>query len=139
MATHPNSTSATSLHGTSRSLVEDQLRLFTLESVHARTVMKFDPTTVIRSIEAHEGREVISIDIGGEKLTTARFIAVDGSIVPTTRSYTVRSERGWGYLNVLEWIAEQASSKSIPVGISCAGLVKGTSVVTSPNAPNLLQ
>lgn len=101
----------------------------TLESLRAHEVEVFDPRKAAASITQHEGATITTFDLGGGKVARQVFQVQSGLLVPTSDIDIQKGTDGDTYMNFLQ------GSKQTPfVGISCAGILKGTVLSDSPNA-----
>ncbi|HSW88360.1 MAG TPA: ROK family protein [Candidatus Saccharimonadales bacterium] len=103
-------------------LSKEQLDLFTPENIHEVLVGKFNPEEAITSIIAHEGRSVMGIDVGGDKVDCITFSIRNHELVADTKNtQTLQSNNGKGYLAFLEKIAKEAVEKQLPIGLAFGG------------------
>lgn len=120
-------------------LVREQVKQFTPESLKAKPTCRFDPQVALARLQASNDKEVISIDIGGDKLMAAFYRIRDGTLQRKTEEVIVRQSNGGSeYVDVLEELAGMARHAGTPVGISFAGPTAGTKLVAAPNLPTLL-
>lgn len=114
-------------------LLPEQLAKFTQESLGATVALSFDSAVVLDALRKQEGRRVVAIDIGGDKLASATFQVKNGLLTQdSASSKSFQSTNGSGYLEVLEKIAKDASLDNIPVGISSPGPMEGTRLLEAP-------
>ncbi len=111
--------------------IEEQISRFTKEALLLHKAQSFDPYQVLKKLADHESHEVIGIELGGDKLTTRRYVIKGKTLFPTEDVTVFYSTDGKGYLKQLERIKE--NSFDIPVGISFAGPLDGEKIVGAPN------
>jgi predicted NBD/HSP70 family sugar kinase len=116
---------------------EEQISRFTSDSLRLKKAQSFDPYKVLKKFEEHEGREVIGIELGGDKLTTRRYIIKEKTPYPVEDVSVYYSTGGKGYLEQLEKLKER--SFDVPVGISFAGPLDGEKIVAAPNMEVFLE
>lgn len=118
-------------------LIQEQLDKFTKESVRARAVDRFDPASAIYILKSGAGKEVIAIDIGGNKIQFATFEVKNGVLEENkAKTNSFHSSQGKGYMEFMEKIA---SETNIPLGISYPGTTKDTKALGGANVPILLK
>lgn len=111
-----------------------QLDKFTQENLRARVARKFDASSTLDALRENEGQRIIAVDIGGDKLSVVTFQIHHGLLVQDEQeSASVQSTSGFDYLPLLEYAAGRAAQHSIPVGVSFAGPVDGTTPTAYPN------
>lgn len=109
------------------SLSEEQLAMFSLESIRSQEVMKFNPAESLAKLHELEGKRVIGADFGGDKGVTKLFEIHDGKLVEIDEySDYVQGDSGEGYLESLEKTAAYAAENNLPVGISWGSPLEGT-------------
>ncbi|MFZ2024894.1 MAG: ROK family protein [Microgenomates group bacterium] len=117
----------------------DQLALFTEDSIMARTVEPFDAGSAMEKIRKHEGERIVSIDFGGDKATVIPYEVRFGSLVAIEQQ--VKTEKkvkdGANYLPFFERIAREAENTNTGVAISYGGPLEGTKPISIPNATDL--
>lgn len=108
-------------------LNNDQLAKFTMESIYAKEVMKFDPVQAVQVLEAKSGTKVIGADFGGDKGVSQLFEIVNGTLQldDSFRQYK-QGSGGEGYLEVLKEAENFAAQNGIGIGISWGTPVDGT-------------
>jgi predicted NBD/HSP70 family sugar kinase len=119
-------------------LSREQLDLFTRESIRANPVGYFDPVEAQESLNQQNGKEVIAVDLGGDKIAATSFLVVNGKLQPKDNLKSLQSTGGKDYLNFLEQVSHQAERNNTPVGISFAGPLEGTRPLAGPNIPILI-
>jgi hypothetical protein len=109
-------------------LFREQMKLFTPESVFQREIEDFDPDRALESLERHEGEKILTIDMGGGKVSKIIWQVVGGKLVADEESIktTEKDDNGSNYMEFFEEAAEEAKKKDINVAISFAGPLKGT-------------
>lgn len=117
-------------------LYPEQLAKFSQESIRAKTARVFNPRTVSQSIKISPGKEVMAVDIGGNKIVASRYKISEGKLWQMDTSRELKSDNGSGYLGFLEEFLEEAEKDELPVGISFAGAVEDNSVIDDPNVRN---
>ncbi|MDQ4045407.1 MAG: ROK family protein, partial [Chloroflexota bacterium] len=95
-------------------------------------VCRFDPALALERLQAQQ--ELLSIDIGGDKLRSAIYRARDGRLEKLSED-VYRSSGGAGYLALLERLARQAAADDLRVGISSATKLDGSVVIRTVNLP----
>lgn len=116
-------------------LLQEQVRRFTAESLRAKPVRPFDARSVIDVLQATEGRSVLAVDIGGDKIAFSLFEVRDKAVRETGNVFVRKGNGGEGYVDVLRQVSKLASLRHVPVGISFAGPTDGTRPVAGPNLP----
>lgn len=116
-------------------LLPEQLSRFTAEKMQARPVRDFDPHAALADLRAADGKAVIAVDIGGDKLTAAFFTIARGTIRRTRDVLSRQGHGGAGYLSALLELGEIARREMIPVGVSFAGPTEGARLIDGPNLP----
>lgn len=117
---------------------EEQIKRFTKESLRLKKSQPFDPYKILKRFDEHEGREVIGIELGGDKLTTRRYIIKEKTLYPLDDVSVFYSTHGKGYLERLEKLKEKTHGGHIPVGISFAGPLAGEKILAAPNMGEFL-
>lgn len=112
---------------------QEQVARFTKDSVRLRPTQPFDPYIVLKRFEEHEGKEIIGIELGGDKLTTRRYVIKEKTLYPVDDVRILYSTHGKGYLARLENIRESIKDKTVPVGISFAGPLDNETIIAAPN------
>ena len=115
--------------------VPEQIALYQTDYLLTHEVCRFDPAVAAGKLRSE--REVLAIDIGGDKIRSARYAIRDGTLTRRDER-VVRSTRGAGYLAVLERLADEARAADLPVGISSATKMEGSVVTRTVNLPDFL-
>lgn len=112
-----------------------QLKLFKKENLQAKEALRFDPQAVFKQIQSAHRKAVLAIDSGGSKTMAGRFSVGQGDcqLIGPLSQYDSRG--GEGFIQFFEKMAVEAKQDKLAVGISCAGLVEGTKLLGSANAP----
>src|SRR5260370_10545474 len=113
----------------------EQVRRFTPGSLRAKPVRRFDLEEVLSGLHALEGRTVLALDIGGDKIAASYYLICGGAIRDAGNVLTRYGNGGSGYLDALIQLAELLSQRMIPVGISFAWPIDGTRIIACPNLP----
>jgi hypothetical protein len=124
----------------SRSLVQDealtmfpdQLESFTMASVRAKRVRSFDARRSLDGLRGFQGRTVLAVDIGGDKISASYCTVGDSALHPSGTVLTRHGDEGAGYLDALRELNGLARTGAIPVGISFAGPTSGTRILAAP-------
>lgn len=117
-------------------LFPEQLTKFNKESVSAKGVRVFNPRTLYQSIKISPGKEVVAVDIGGNKIAAATYKVSEGRLWQIDTPKELKSTNGSGYLGFLEEVLEESEKKELPVGIAFPGAVEDNSVIDDPNVRN---
>jgi len=112
--------------------VPEQIALYQGDHVLTHPAFPFDPTEAAAHLQGQ--REVIAIDLGGDKLRSATF-AIGGGQLTLREQEVLQSRGGAGYLDVLERIAAGARERGLPVGISSATKMEGSVISRTVNLP----
>jgi predicted NBD/HSP70 family sugar kinase len=120
-------------------LIREQVERFTREGLRARLVRPFDAQQVLAGFRKRDGEMVLDVDIGGDKITAAKFAVRDGALQLAEHVLMQQGDDGRGYLDALRKLAEMASDLGIRVGISIAGPITGTRLDAGPNLACLAQ
>lgn len=116
----------------------EQVSAFTFESLRAKPAMHFSLQELNTRMEKREGDRVMAIDIGGSKVTAATFVVRNSFLHKEIESLKILVKKsGEDFLPFLVTLAEEASAKSVPVGISTTGIVEGTYLKTASRIPIL--
>lgn len=114
-----------------------QAAVFTADTLHAHPVNTFNPAP--ENLQSKAGQHVIGIDIGGDKIAAEeKIVGEDGRLYTDTSLRSGSRKHGRAYLSVVESLAYRAYSSDIPVGISFAGPVDGTTPLEGPNVSKLM-
>lgn len=116
-------------------LNQEQLLLFTPEALRVRQALIFNSQVALETVNGTIGRQVMAVDIGGDKITRAIYHVGSNGKLNTIDEKTSNSQNGTGYLEILEGIALEAACKRMPVGISVAGVVEGNCLRENRNIP----
>jgi predicted NBD/HSP70 family sugar kinase len=123
-------------------IISAQIDLFNQENLRAREVIPFEVGMMENKLAEHKDKEILAIDLGGGKLATSFFRIDQGKLVEDSglsdthlRSITLSSRDGSGYLDYLKELAQAVSEKRFLVGVSTAGMVRGSVLENSPNLP----
>jgi predicted NBD/HSP70 family sugar kinase len=118
-------------------LTPEQIERFTFRSLRARSTRRFDPHQALRALKASDENRVIAIDVGGDKLISASYCIHDGALEQAAAPIVRQGDGGFGYVDVLEEMADRTHRENLSVGISFAGPTDGTRLVAAPNLPVL--
>ncbi len=114
--------------------VPEQVAAYQSDALMTQAVCRFDPSAAAAALR--DGRQVIAIDIGGDKIRSARYTVQDGLF--RRDDERVRQSRGGaGYLDMLEGLAREAEREDLPVGISSATKMDGSVISRTVNLPIL--
>jgi len=113
-------------------VVPDQIALYQTEHLLTQDVCRFDPEQVVDRLR--EPRDVMAIDIGGDKIRSAIYSIREGRFTQQTEEI-FQSRRGVGYLTVLERLADYADANDLAVGISSATKLDGSVITRTVNLP----
>lgn len=115
-------------------LFSEQVNKFTSESLRAKVTGSLNPSLALDVLKKKEGRKVIAVDLGGDKLIAVTLKVRDGLLIQDPgNTVSAQSSSEADYLSILEDIAREASSEGLSVGISVAGPVEGAKSLASPN------
>lgn len=112
--------------------VPEQIALYQSDHLLMHEVCRFDPDQAVR--ELHESREVLAVDIGGDKIRRATYSIHNGRLIKLDEDI-LQSRNGAGYLSFLERVAEEAIARNLRVGISSATKLIGSIVTRTVNLP----
>lgn len=104
-----------------------------MESLRAKPVRSFDARRSADRLRNHDGKTVIAVDIGGDKISASFFTVADGTLRSSGNILTRHGDDGAGYLDALYELRELARSRNLPVGVSFAGPTSGTRIIAAPN------
>ncbi|MDO8498747.1 MAG: ROK family protein [bacterium] len=122
------------------SLMEEQIKKFTMESLRGKSVASFDLKKAAQALDDNEGQRVKAIDMGGDKISAVTLQVADGRLRPNaTTLETVSTNQGEGYLKFLESLATETSSLKLPLGISSAGPLEGTKPLAWHKVPVFME
>jgi predicted NBD/HSP70 family sugar kinase len=109
-----------------------QMDLFTTDSLRVAAAGRFMPGQVRPLLSELRG-PVAAVDIGGDKLASAWYAPEAGTVTRTGAPSILRSVDGVGYLACLVEIARRASAESVVLGVSFAGPLSGTRILSGMN------
>lgn len=112
--------------------IPEQIALYQTEHLLTQAVCRFDPVRAASYLRAH--RNVMALDIGGDKLRCATYAIGDGKLTKLEER-VLRSTKGTGYLPFLERLAAEAVAQDLPVGISSATKLAGSIIQRTVNLP----
>lgn len=112
--------------------VPEQIALYLSDHLLTQDVCQFDPEGAVATLQ--ESRDVLAIDIGGDKLRSATYSIRNGELTKTSEDI-LRSRKGAGYLAFLERLAEYAIARDLRVGISSATKLDGSVITRTVNLP----
>lgn len=117
-------------------LLDEQMGLFTPESVTQQEMEDFNPDKALDLLKQNEGTEVLTVDLGGDKITRIFWKILDGCLTPDLDSIKKikKIDKGANYTAFFEEAATEAKQKNIGVAISFAGPLNGTCPQGIPNA-----
>jgi predicted NBD/HSP70 family sugar kinase len=124
-----------------KKLLSEQLELYKT-SLRRKKIRKFDIGRTLKNIANASGQKIIAIDIGGNKIETSIFLVKGKNIVVDEASSeklfkrnVFESDEGSGYLKYLELISKITEKTEYLVGVSTAGTVDDTKLISSANIP----
>jgi predicted NBD/HSP70 family sugar kinase len=117
-------------------LSEEQMSLFTPESVTQQEMEEFNADKALMDLKNNEGKEVLTVDMGGDKVSRIFWKIKDGRLVANTETIetTKKIDKGANYTEFFEKAANEAKERGIDVAISFAGPLSGTCPQGIPNA-----
>lgn len=115
------------------SLINSQLSKFSLQSIRAKKERLFNPKSVLSSIKLSSGKMVYGVDIGGNKIISAKYITEGGELKQAEKPKALKSQNGQGYLGFLEKVVNSADEKELALGIGFAGKVEDNIIIDNPN------
>ncbi len=110
----------------------DQWNRFTEKNLHAREAGKLQ-LKLVEALRRREGREVIAVDMGGDKFSWAHLVAEGDHLEFVAPPEKFNSTHGAGYLDLLLEVGHKAEAMGVPVAISYAGPLDGTRPQDGPN------
>lgn len=113
--------------------VPEQIALYQTDQLLTHEVCRFDPAVAAERLR--DERDVLAIDIGGDKLRSARYAIRDGTLTRRDERVT-RATRGAGYLAILERLAAEARADDLAVGVSSATKMEGSVITRTVNLPD---
>lgn len=118
---------------------DDQLELFSKDSIHAVAVQSVDPVKLNDKLKSSDTPYVLGADMGGDKGIVRLFKVIDGNL-ETQPDYEakVQGDNGEGYLRMLEEASIYATEHDIPMGISWGGPLDGSKPLFHPKAKTFL-
>ncbi len=117
-------------------LVQSQMSQFAIDKLKGNEAQDFQLQQAQQRLHDLEGREVVGVDIGGDKIVAATFRIQQGKLAFQGAPTQYESNFGEGYLPFLKQLSEKITPLALPVGISIRGPVDGTHLVED-NAPNI--
>ena len=96
-------------------LLPEQVKRFTMESLRAKPVRSFDARRSLGRLRNHDGKTVIAVDIGGDKISASFFTVGDGILRSSSNILTRHGDDGAGYLDALHELRELARTRNLPV------------------------
>ena len=117
-------------------LSTEQMNLFTGENVTQQEMEEFNSDKALDLLRQNEGAEVLTVDLGGDKVTRIFWKIVEGRLVPDVDSIKKikKIDKGANYTAFFEEAADEARERSMNVAISFAGPLNGTRPQGIPNA-----
>jgi predicted NBD/HSP70 family sugar kinase len=112
------------------SVFSEQIAMYQTDHLLSAYVCPFSPQKAIEKMQ--EPYEVLALDIGGDKLRRAQYTIEHGSLYKTDEQ-VFPSNKGKGYLAILEKIAEEATTRNMAVGISTATKMAGSVITRTTN------
>ncbi len=112
--------------------VPEQIALYQTGHLLTHEVCQFDPARAVAELQAE--REVMAIDIGGDKVRSAIYRTGKGAL-QKLEERVFRSRKGVGYLRFLERLAAEAMERDLRVGISSATKMEGSRITRTVNLP----
>jgi predicted NBD/HSP70 family sugar kinase len=112
--------------------VPEQVADYQTDALITQPVCRFDPARAVAALGAE--RQVIAVDIGGDRIRAARYTTSDGAL-HRGGERALQSRGGAGYLSFLEGIAREAAAENLPVGISSATKMAGSVIARTVNLP----
>ncbi len=112
--------------------VPEQIALYQSAHLLAHDVCRFVPAQAAGQLQ--QARDVMAIDIGGDKIRRAIYSLRDGRLLKQDEEI-FQSRKGVGYLAFLERLAEEAIARDLRVGISSATKMDGNIITRTVNLP----
>lgn len=116
--------------------VPEQIALYQTHHLLTHDICRFDPARAADALQSTG--EVLAVDIGGDKIRAAMYGIGAGRFTKRTERF-VQSRGGAAYLPFLESLAEEAQCRQLPVGISCATKMDGSTISRTVNLPIFLE
>jgi predicted NBD/HSP70 family sugar kinase len=114
--------------------VPEQVAAYQTDELITQPTCRFDPAAAVAALV--DGRQAIAVDIGGDKIRSARYTVRNG-LLTRGEERALQSRGGSGYLAALEDIAREAERDDLPVGISSATKMEGSAIARTVNLPIL--
>lgn len=114
-------------------LSEAQLAAFSLTTIRAAQSGFFDPAGVSERIAAVGSDMVTAVDIGGDKIVSARYVGAGGGLKRCDPARLLHASAGAGYLKLLREVSSDAEAAGSPLGISYAGPVQAGKALAGMN------
>jgi predicted NBD/HSP70 family sugar kinase len=112
--------------------VPEQIALYQTDHLLTHEVCRFDPARAAAELQVE--REVMAIDIGGDKIRSAIYRTGDGTLTKLDER-VFRSRKGTGYLPFLERLVAEATERDLRVGIASATKMEGSRITRTVNLP----
>ncbi len=112
--------------------VPGQIALYQTDHLLTHHVRPFDPRQATHRLQ--DARDVLAIDLGGDKVRRARYGVRDGTLAKGDEE-TLQSRGGAGYLAFLERAAADATASEWRVGVSSATKLDGSVISRTVNLP----
>lgn len=113
--------------------VPEQIALYQTDLLITQPVCRFDPVEAVGRLGGRD-REVLAIDLGGDKLRSAVYAIREGALHKGAER-VLRAKGGAGYLAELERLATEAAARGLRVGISSATKMAGSVITRTVNLP----
>jgi predicted NBD/HSP70 family sugar kinase len=114
-------------------LSEAQLAAFSLTAIRATPSGFFDPAGVSARVGALGSDTVTAVDIGGDKIVSARYAGSGGELRRCDAPRLLHASAGAGYLELLRGVSSDAEAAGSPLGISYAGPVQDGKALAGMN------
>lgn len=117
-------------------LSAEQMNLFTGENVTQQEMEEFNSDKALDLLKQNEGAEVLTVDLGGDKITRIFWKIQKGQLVGDMENIktTKKIDKGGNYMEFFETAASEAKERGINAAISFAGPLNGTRPQGIPNA-----
>ena len=116
--------------------VPEQIALYQTDHLLTHEVCSFDP--IAAHVVLQPDADVLAIDIGGDKIRGAIYSTGGGRFTKGAER-VLQSKGGTGYLAFLESLAAEATARDLPVGISCATKMDGSTISRTVNLSHFLE